>query len=197
MHVMRKEPECSGGTAMRLLILTCALIGLASVSNAQEQRTEITTASNPADDSRPNNDSIPDAYALNGQFDRIVIVRLKYRTDLLEGLERSIKREKIRNAVIISAIGSVTNYHYHTVSNSSFPSKNVFVKNPASPADLVTMSGYVIDGRVHAHASFSNPDKAFGGHLEKGTNVFTFAIVTIGVLNDGIDLGRVDDKTYR
>jgi hypothetical protein len=40
-------------------------------------------------------------------------------------------------------------------------------------------------------------DKAFGGHLEPGTKVFTFAIVTIGALNDATDLSRVDDKAYR
>jgi predicted DNA-binding protein with PD1-like motif len=59
------------------------------------------------------------------------------------------------------------------------------------------MNGYIIDGRVHAHLTLSNPDKAFGGHLEHGTEVFTFAVVTVGVLKDGIDLSRVDDKTYR
>jgi predicted DNA-binding protein with PD1-like motif len=53
----------------------------------------------------------------------------------------------------------------------------------------------VIDGRVHAHLTMANPDHAFGGHLEPGTNVFTFAIVTLGVF-DG-DLSRVDDKNYR
>ena len=65
------------------------------------------------------------------------------------------------------------------------------------PADLVSMNGYVIDGRVHAHMTLSNADKAFGGHLEAGTEVFTFAVVTIGVLNDKTDLSRIDDKTYR
>ena len=34
------------------------------------------------------------------------------------------------------------------------------------------------------------------GHLEPGTTVFTFAIITIGVMNDA-DLTRVDDWTYR
>jgi hypothetical protein len=43
----------------------------------------------------------------------------------------------------------------------------------------------------------ATPDKAFGGHLEPGTTVFTFAIVTIGVLDDNIDLSKVDDWTYR
>ena len=59
------------------------------------------------------------------------------------------------------------------------------------------MNGYIINGRVHAHMTLATPDKAFGGHLEPGTNVFTFAIVTLGVLTAEADLARVDDKTYR
>ncbi|MHC4539025.1 MAG: PCC domain-containing protein, partial [Planctomycetota bacterium] len=59
------------------------------------------------------------------------------------------------------------------------------------------INGYVIDGRVHAHVTLADDDKAFGGHLEKGTNVFTFAVITVGVFSDEIDLSRVDDKTYR
>jgi predicted DNA-binding protein with PD1-like motif len=59
------------------------------------------------------------------------------------------------------------------------------------------MNGYIINGKVHAHMTMATPDKAFGGHLEPGTTVFTFAIVTIGVLNQNADLSRVDDKTYR
>jgi predicted DNA-binding protein with PD1-like motif len=136
-------------------------------------------------------------YGINGQFDRVLIVRLKYQTDLLAGLERAVKTNHIRNAVILSGIGSVRGFHIHSVSNRTFPSKDTFVKNPTAPADLVSINGYVIDSRVHAHVTLATADKAFGGHLEPGTEVFTFAIVTIGVLNDKADLSRVDDKTYR
>ena len=59
------------------------------------------------------------------------------------------------------------------------------------------MNGYIVDGRIHAHMTLANPDKAFGGHLEPGTTVFTFAIVTIGVLDSRVDLSRIDDETYR
>ena len=59
------------------------------------------------------------------------------------------------------------------------------------------MNGYIIDGRAHPHITFSDEEKAFGGHLEPGTQVFTFAVVTIGVLSDDVDLARVDDKTHR
>ena len=34
------------------------------------------------------------------------------------------------------------------------------------------------------------------GHLEHGTEVFSYAVVTVGVLT-GVDLSRVEDKGYR
>jgi predicted DNA-binding protein with PD1-like motif len=85
----------------------------------------------------------------------------------------------------------------HEVSNRDFPVKDTFVKDPTAPADLIGMNGFIIDGRIHAHVTLANPDKAFGGHLEPGTTVFTFAVVALGVLEPGLDLSRVDDKTYR
>jgi predicted DNA-binding protein with PD1-like motif len=91
----------------------------------------------------------------------------------------------------------VRGYQVHQVSNRTFLSKDTFVNNPTAPADVISMNGYIIEGRVHAHMTMATPDKAFGGHLEPGTKVFTFAIVTIGVLNREADLSRVDDKTYR
>jgi predicted DNA-binding protein with PD1-like motif len=83
------------------------------------------------------------------------------------------------------------------VSNRTLPSKNMFVKDPEAPADIAGMNGYVLDGVLHPHITLANPDHAFGGHLEPGTTVFTFAIVTLGVLPDSMDLKRADDKNYR
>jgi predicted DNA-binding protein with PD1-like motif len=180
---------------MKTLVL---ILAIAAGLPAQETRREIVNAAaNPADDAKPNSEKVPDVYALDGQFDRVLTLRFKFDTDLLAGIEKIVKQEKIRNAVILSGIGSVRGYHIHQVSNRTFPSKNMFVKDPTAPADLAGVNGYVINGKVHAHVTLSNPDRAFGGHLEPGTSVFTFAIVTIGVLNDKVDLSRADDKTYR
>jgi predicted DNA-binding protein with PD1-like motif len=140
---------------------------------------------------------VPDVWAVSGRFDRVLVLRFKFDTDLLAGMEKMVKQEKIRNAVILSAAGSVTGYQVHQVSNRTFPSKNMFDKDPTAPADLIGMNGYVIDGKIHAHVTLANPEKAFGGHLEPGTTVFTFAIVTLGVMNEGVDFGHLDDKTYR
>ena len=165
---------------------------------AQQTRREMVNAApTPAEDAKSNSDKVPEVYAIKSQFDRVEIWRFKFGVDLLAGIQRMVKEEKIKNAVILAGAGSVRNYQVHQVSNRDFPSKNTYVKDPTAPADMISMNGYIINGAVHAHVTLANPDHAFGGHLEPGTSVFTFAIVTVGVLNDSSDLSRVDDKTYR
>jgi predicted DNA-binding protein with PD1-like motif len=164
---------------------------------AQKTVTEIVKPTTPEDDAKPNSDNVPEVYSMSGQLKRIVVLRFKYQADLLAGIEKSVREQKIRNAVFLSGIGSLRNYHIHSVSNRTFPSKNVFVRDPTAPADIISVNGYVINGRVHAHMTLADEKHAFGGHIEPTNNVFTFAIVTLGVFDDAIDLGKVDDKTYR
>lgn len=177
--------------------LSLVLLFATAVATAQETRwTHVNPSPNPKDDSKANSSAVPDVYALTGHFDRILVLRFKYKADLLAGLEKMVKQERIQNGVILSGIGSVRGYEVHQVSNRTFPSRDTFLRNPTLPADLVSMNGYVIDGRIHAHMTLATPDKVIAGHLEPGTQVFTFAIVTVGVMN-GTDLARIDDKSYR
>src|SRR5258707_10269382 len=132
---------------MRSLIQILSFFAIATVVAAQSTRTELTNATTTVEDSKPNSSAVPDVYALSGQFDRVLVLRFKYQPDLLAGLGRMVKEQKIHNGVILAGIGSVRGYHIHTVSNGSFPSKNMYVKNPTGPADIVSMNGYVIDGR--------------------------------------------------
>ncbi len=73
-------------------------------------------------------------------------------------------------------MGSVRGYQVHQVSNRGFPSKNMFVKNPTEPADIVGMSGFIANGVLHPHITLATPDKSFGGHLEPGTNCLHFRL---------------------
>ena len=175
--------------------MLAALIVAAAL--AQETRTEITKPTTPEQDAKENSDSVPDVYAIPGRIERVLVLRFKYKADLLAGLEKMVADNKIRNAVILAGTGSVRGYHVHSVSNRTFPSKNIFVKDPTAPADMVGMNGYIIDGRVHAHVTLTNEERAFGGHLEPGTTVFTFGVITLGILSDDVDFSHLDDKTYR
>ena len=166
--------------------------------SAQDSGREVRHASpSPNQNTKATSAEVPNAYALSARLERVVVLRFKYNTDLRAELERMVKQEKIQNAVILSAIGSVRNYQVHQVENLELPPKDSFVKDAAAPADIIGMSGAVLHGRVHAHITLANQEKAFGGHLEADTNVFTFAIVTLGVLDDAVDLSKVDDWTYR
>jgi predicted DNA-binding protein with PD1-like motif len=176
---------------LAILLLCLPLLG-------QQTRKEIVNAApTPEGDTKPNSAQVPDVYAIPCNFDRILVLRFKFDTDLLAGIEKMVKQEHVKNAVILAGAGSVRGYQVHQVSNRTFPSKNMYVKDPTAPADLIGMNGYIIDGKIHAHMTLANPDKAFGGHLEPGTSVFTFAIVTLGVMNEGADFSHLDDKTYR
>ena len=182
---------------MKVIILSIGLIFLMSNSFAQESREEKINYSNPVEEYKENNPSIPEGYSIKSNFDRIIVLRFKYQTDLMLGLDSMVKSENIKNAVILSGIGSVTGYHIHTVNNRTFPSKDMFIKNPKAPADILNVNGYVINGRVHAHITLADKERTFGGHLEPGTQVFTFAVVTLGVLTQETDLDLIDSKHYR
>jgi uncharacterized protein len=162
---------------------------------AQQTRREITK--NSPGDKKTLSASVPEVYAIPGQFQRIVVLRFKNQTDLLVGLTKMVAEQKIRNAVILAGIGSVRNYQIHSVSNRDFPSKNMFTKDPTYPADIVSVNGYIVNGEVHAHMTMTDSEKAFGGHIEPETNVFTFAAITLGVFDDKVDLTRLLDKDYR
>ena len=140
-------------------------------------------------------DEAPAVHTIRSPIGRVVIVRLKNKTDILDGLKQAVAREKIKNAVFISGFGSVTAYQVHVVENTTFPPKDTFTKE-TGPFDILTVSGMVLDGKVHAHITLSSPKKTTGGHLEPGTSVFTFATITLGLLSDSADLTRLDDYTW-
>ena len=136
-----------------LMVSVCCL--------AQQTRREVVHhAANPADDAKPNSPNVPDALTFNAHLERVLVLRFKHNTDLLAEINKVVQQEKVRNALILSAFGSVRNYQVHQVGNRELPPKDTFVKDPTAPADIIGMSGVVIGGRVHAHITPANPDRA-------------------------------------
>ncbi len=186
------------GAHWRLAIAACmAMLALTAASWARPQETRRMIAHQaPPGGEKPNSSAVPDVYAVTGHFDRVVVLRFKYKTDLLAGLTRMVKQEHIQNGVILAAVGSVRGYQLHQVSNRTLPSKDTYETNLTQGADIVSMNGYVMNGKLHPHITLATPDRVIAGHLEPGTEVFTFAIVTIGVMND-VNFSRLDDSSYR
>jgi len=174
------------------VLLSCLLVAPLAAS------AQVTHPKATPEDARPNDPKVPDSYSLVGKFDRIVVIRAKFKTDLLTEMEKQVKEQHIKNAVILSGIGSVRGYRLHNVAGRDYPVPDMFFSDPNMPADFIAMNGYVNNGVIHAHVVLAlgdNKGTTVSGHLEKGTEVLTFGVVTLGVLNT--DLGRVDDATYR
>src|SRR5882724_8247629 len=91
----RLEPE----VCMKEITL---LLLLAGASMAQETRHEIVNAApTPAEDAKGLSDQVPDVYAIRSQFNSVLVLRFKFKTDLLTGLEKMVKQEKVKNAIIL------------------------------------------------------------------------------------------------
>lgn len=140
-------------------------------------------------------ENVPDVLTLSTEFERIDIIRMRPGTDMLEGLNSAIESNKIKNAVILAGIGSVTDYHFHVVSDKNLPPAEEYPM-ASVPMDLTSVQGYIIDGRVHAHITLSDENSMVGGHLEPGTKALTFFIFTLGVLPDSLDITQLDNYKY-
>lgn len=140
--------------------------------------------------------SAPPAYTTSAPVTRMVMIRLRNGTDVLEGLNQGISDQNIKNAVIVGGFGSVIRYHVHVVSTQQLPTKDVFTKVDR-PQDVLNVSGYVIDGRLHPHMTLADQRVAAGGHVEPGTHVLTFLNVALAVLPDDASLARFDDWQWR
>jgi predicted DNA-binding protein with PD1-like motif len=138
---------------------------------------------------------IPDVHVISTDFERIVIIRMRSGADLLEGLNQAVKNHDIKNGIILTGIGSVTDYHYHVVSNKNLPPAEEYPK-ASVPMDMTSVQGYVMNGKVHAHITLSDENSMVGGHLEGGTIALTFFVVSIGVLPDNLEMGEFDNYKY-
>jgi predicted DNA-binding protein with PD1-like motif len=121
---------------------------------------------------------------------RLILLRLNPGDDLLRSLAEAVRQQGIRSGVILNGIGSLSRYHVHVVKSSNLPPGDVFWEGEG-PFDILNVTGFILDGRVHAHLSFSNQEKAMGGHMEEGCRVLTFAVVTIAE-TPAVSLGTWD-----
>jgi predicted DNA-binding protein with PD1-like motif len=128
-------------------------------------------------------------------------VRLNPGDDILLCLREAVEKQGIKNAVILSGVGSVTSHHFHVVASLVNPPREKFTKGE-KPSDIVNVNGFIINGRVHAHIIHSDKDVAFGGHLELGVKVLTFSAITIAEVDHNFDkwdsIGNIEEllKAY-
>src|SRR5690349_3373507 len=114
----------------------------------------------------------------DAEIKRVLVARLNPGDDLLRSLAELVRQNEIRSGVILNGIGSVSRYHVHVVKTTQLPPGDAYFEGEG-PFDILNVTGFILDGRVHAHLTFSNTEKAMGVHLEEGCRILTFAVVTL------------------
>ena len=119
-------------------------------------------------------------------LNNLILIRLNPGDDILFALRDAAREYNIKNALILSGVGSVISHHFHVVASTVNPPKEYFTKGE-SAADIVNINGAVINGRIHAHITLSNEMVAYGGHLEEGNVVLTFSMITLAEVDQDFD----------
>ena len=127
--------------------------------------------------------------ARGGRSGSIVVVRLAFGDLLLETLQEICRKEKIRNGVVLTGFGSLTDLAVTGVVGPAFPPRRFYRRQTPRGVEILAMSGVIADYHVHVHMVLCDRRQAFGGHLEPGCRVLSLAEIAI-MRVDGIKLAR-------
>lgn len=143
-----------------------------------------------------------DFLSAEGKLGRVVVIRMKPGTDLLDGMLAACEKHQIHNGVIISAIGSLNGVYYCDV--EALPEKKCGYGYGRTlyldgPIELTGANGVICsdaDGSINMHVHMNMSDKygnAYGGHLVQGTKVLLTADIVLGEI-EGVDMLRKLDE---
>ena len=124
----------------------------------------------------------------------IVVVRLAYGELLLESIQEICKQRRIRDGVILTGFGSLTDIAVSGAVGASFPPRKFYRRTRPRGVEILAMAGVIANYHVHCHLVLSDRNQAFGGHLERGCRVLSLAEIALMRVS-GIKLARLVDAT--
>ena len=124
----------------------------------------------------------------------IVVVRLAYGELLLESIQEICRKQRIRDGLIMTGFGSLTDFAVSGAIGASFPPRKFYQRTRPRGVEILAMSGVIANYHVHCHLVLSDKNQAFGGHLEKGCRVLSLAEIALMRVS-GIKLARIVDST--
>ena len=122
---------------------------------------------------------------------RLVVINLERGDLLLESIRNALDSYGIRDAVVTSAIGSLSKVVLHRVTGYELQPVDEFV-TLEKPMELASLQGIVVDGHPHFHMVVSDLEQAYTGHLEEGTTALYLVEITLLELTN-VELKRIPD----
>mgnify|MGYP002646554054 CR=1 FL=1 len=123
-------------------------------------------------------------FVYNGaKIGRIILLYLGKGEKILESIQEEIDRQKIRNGIMLSAIGSARKVVYHRITAIQDTNSDEFL-TVSGPIEIGAIQGLIIDGIPHLHITFSDLNKTITGHLEPGCEVQYLAEIAFAELEE-------------
>ncbi len=132
-------------------------------------------------------------YFTTQQVSKAFVVRLDPGEYVLESIRELIIKENLKDAVVLSAIGTLDECRLHMVVTTKYPPENRFEHWKDRPLELAHIGGVIADGEPHLHLVVSDHEKAYLGHLEEGCRVLYLCELVIMELKS-LNLKRVRDE---
>lgn len=131
---------------------------------------------------------------VSNKIGRIFFVRMEEGDDVAESIDKLIADEKIKNAIVVSAIGTLSTGRTHYITTTTYPSSFTFNTLENKPIELSSIDGLIVDGVAHLHTVISDPNGTYPGHLEPGNKVlYVYEMAIIEV--EGLEITRkVNEK---
>ena len=123
---------------------------------------------------------------------RLLVINLERGDLLLETISEELKKANIKDAVITSAIGSLSKVVLHRVTGFEKEPVDEYITLEA-PMELASLQGIVVDGHPHFHMVVSDLKQVYTGHLEPGTTALYLVEISLLELKN-VNLVRVPDE---
>lgn len=102
---------------------------------------------------------------------RTFILKLVQGEDMLDSIEQFVKEQNVQNAVIVSGIATFDRSRLHMISTTDYPIDVTIDEKKDVPLEVVSVEGFICDGEPHIHATISDKNQAYAGHMLKGCRV--------------------------
>jgi hypothetical protein len=128
------------------------------------------------------------------KFGRAIVIHLGRGDRLLESIRDLARREGIRNAAVIGAVGSLQKLVYHLPTSMGPTSDDrIITVQGNGPIELGSLSGNLIDGDPHLHIVAQDRSGNYIGHLEEGSEILFLAEIILAEI-EGLNIHRVQNE---
>ena len=126
------------------------------------------------------------------KFGRYFLIGLQRDDLILESIQKAVDEYGIKNAIVTSGIAATYHMRWHHIKGTDIL-PNDEIREDSAPFEVGGISGLVIDGVPHLHCTFSDHERAYAEHLEKGCRIQYLGEISMIELLDA-DVERIPNE---